>query len=73
MLEMTDLHIKGSFRKPIIFTDMILSAVEFSLYTNFVHGVALNSHMSSNQLEIFSYRFFGEMFLNFDTRNGSIA
>ena len=42
MLEMTDLHIKSSFRKPKIFTDMILSAVE-SLYTNFVRGVALNA------------------------------
>jgi len=57
MLEMTDLHIKSSFRKPKIFTDMILLAVEFSLYTNFVRGVALNAYKSSNQLETFSNRF----------------
>ena len=54
MLEMTDLHIKSSFRKPKIFTDMILLAVEFSLYSNFVCGVALNAYKSSNQLETFS-------------------
>ena len=46
---MNDLHIKSSFRKPKIFTDMILSAVEFSLYTNVVRGVALNAYKSSNQ------------------------
>ena len=57
MLEMTDLHIKSSFRNPKIFTDMILLAVEFSLYTNFVRGVALNAYKSSNQLETFSNRF----------------
>jgi len=56
MLEMTDLHI-SSFRKPKIFTDMILSAVEFSLYTNFVRGVALNAYKLSTQLETFSNRF----------------
>jgi len=44
MLEMADLHIKSSFRNPKIFTDMILLAVEFSLYTNFVRGVALNAN-----------------------------
>jgi len=57
MLEMTDLHSKSSFRKPKIFTDMILLAVEFSLYTNFVRGFALNSYKSSNQLKTFSNRF----------------
>ena len=57
MLEMTDLHIQSSFRKPKIFTDMILLAVEFSLYTNFVRGVALNAYKPSNQLETFSNRF----------------
>jgi len=60
MLEMTDLHIKSSFRKPKIFTDMILLAVEFSLYTNFVRGVALNAYKSSNQLETFSNGFWAK-------------
>ena len=41
-----------------IFIDMILLAVEFSLYTNFVCGVALNAYKSSNQLETFSNRNF---------------
>ena len=54
---MTDLNIKISFRKPKIFTKMILLAVEFSLYTSFVPGVALNAYKSSNQLETFSNRF----------------
>ena len=58
MLEMTDLPIKSPFRKPKIFTVMILWAVEFSLYTNFVCGVALNAYLSSNQLETFSNQFF---------------
>ena len=69
MLEMTNLHIKSSSRKPKIFTVIILSAVEFSLYTNFVRGVALNAYELSNQLEIFSNQFS----LHLDTRNRSIA
>jgi hypothetical protein len=73
MLEMTDLHVKSSFRKPKIFTNMILLAVEFSLYTNFVRGVALNAYKSSNQLETFSNRFLAKLTLHLDTRNMSIA
>ena len=67
MLEMTDLHIKSSFRKLKIFTDMILLAVEFSLYTNFVRGVALNAYKSSNQLETFSNRFLAKFPYDYGT------
>ena len=57
MLKMTDLYINSSSRKPKIFTIMILLAVVFSLYTNFVHGVPLDAYKSSNQLETSSNRF----------------
>ena len=48
MLEITYLHNKNSSRQPKIFTVMILLAVEFSLYTNFVHGVAWNAYKTSD-------------------------